>query len=69
MDWSGINQLLLFQADSPPEASVNQKTVKLLKRWASAESKKPKEVRGWWRRELNQFQRAVERRRIRTALE
>ncbi|HET9514894.1 MAG TPA: hypothetical protein VFO95_13260 [Gemmatimonadales bacterium] len=48
---------------------MNQKTVKLLKRWASAESKNPKEVRAWWRRELNQFQRAVERRRIRTALE
>jgi hypothetical protein len=48
---------------------VNQKTVKLLKRLASAESKNPKEVRAWWRRELNKSQRAVERRRIRTALE
>lgn len=58
-----------LQGISPAEDSVNQKTVKLLKRWASAESKNPKEVRAWWRRELNQFQRAVERRRIRTALE
>lgn len=48
---------------------MNQKTVKLLKKWAGAESKNPKEVRAWWHRELNRFQRAAERRRIRTALE
>jgi hypothetical protein len=58
-----------MQAYSPAEDSMNQKTVKLLKRLASAESKNPKEVRAWWRRELNKSQRAVERRRILTALE
>lgn len=47
---------------------MNQKTAKLLTKWSSHASKQPREVKRWWL-SLNRAERAVERRRIRLALE
>ena len=47
---------------------MNQKTAKLLKKWAGHESDKPRDTRRWWLR-LTRSQRAVERAKIRQELE
>ncbi len=47
---------------------MNQKTAKLLKKWASTAAKKPREVKKWWQ-SLNRLERAAERRRIRAELD
>ncbi len=47
---------------------MNQKTAKLLKKWATTDGTKPREVRRWWLA-LNRQQRTAEGRRFRTGLE
>ena len=43
---------------------MNQKTVKMLKRWAIASGKTTREVKRWWL-SLNRFEREAEGRKIR----
>ena len=43
---------------------MNQKTAKVLKRWAAASGKSSKEVKKWWLG-LNRMEREVEGRKIR----
>jgi hypothetical protein len=43
---------------------VNQKTAKVLKRWAATEGKPAKEVKKWWLG-LNRHEREIESRKIR----
>ena len=46
---------------------MNQKTAKILKRWAATSGKSAKEAKKWWLA-LNRHQREAEGRRIRQAL-
>ena len=46
------------------EQTVNQKTAKMLKRWAIASGKTTREVKRWWL-SLNRFEREAEGRKIR----
>jgi hypothetical protein len=43
---------------------VNQKTAKMLKRWAIASGKTTREVKRWWL-SLNRFEREAEGKKIR----
>jgi hypothetical protein len=45
---------------------MNQKTAKMLKRWAATSGKTPREAKKWWL-SLNRFEREAESRRIRKA--
>lgn len=47
---------------------MNEKTAKLLKRWAFATSQKERDVKRWWHT-LNQHERATERQRMQATLE
>jgi hypothetical protein len=47
---------------------VNQKTAKLLSRWASKSGKKERELKRWWQT-LDRKQREAERKKISEALE
>lgn len=47
---------------------MNQKTAKLLKRWASVAGQKARDVKRWWLT-LDRHQRAAERRRMREKVE
>jgi hypothetical protein len=49
-------------------AIVNSRTAKLIKKWAAATKKPPRELKRWWIT-LNKFQRDAERRRMRADLE
>ena len=44
---------------------VNQKTAKVLKRWAASSGKTAKEIKKWWL-SLNRFEREAEGRKIRS---
>ncbi|MGH8458019.1 MAG: hypothetical protein ACRESV_01605, partial [Nevskiales bacterium] len=47
--------------------NVNQRTAKLLKKWASSTKKPSRGLKRWWN-SLNRNQKAVERRRIRAEI-
>jgi hypothetical protein len=47
---------------------VNQKTAKLLTRWASKSGKKERELKRWWLA-LDRKQREAERKKIRASLQ
>jgi hypothetical protein len=66
---SGFAFCLTLQLGSEDgDSTVNQKTAKMLKRWAITSGKTTRDVKRWWL-SLNRFEREAEARKIRTKAE
>jgi hypothetical protein len=59
------NPIALNIGCTPKDGIVNQKTAKVLKRWAASSGKTAKEIKKWWL-SLNRFEREAEGRKIRS---